>query len=271
MTGPLKINNLLGPQVMGRKSKKRKRYGQCVYCGALGPITDDHVFPQCLFDGPLPPNMPVVPACEKCNKLHKSRNDSFLRDVLARDLAAMCNPVAQRLIKGPIKRSIERNQSEFVRSIPSVLPIRPLYDSDGRFLEFANVVPVDNKRVVEIFTVIAKGLYYHTFNALLPSYITIQPRRLELKEIVDKILPLAEQGGPLNRRGDRLIKLGESVTYGYVLGKQPYFHVSFWIVTFFESIFVALILLEPIIKIKAYDGTGTSIHEQHGVAKEPRG
>lgn len=41
--------------------------GQCIYCG-LHPDTRDHVPSKVLLDDPLPPNLPVVPACAKCNQ-----------------------------------------------------------------------------------------------------------------------------------------------------------------------------------------------------------
>lgn len=39
----------------------------CAYCGS-GTKTRDHVPPKVFLDEPYPDNLPVVPACESCNK-----------------------------------------------------------------------------------------------------------------------------------------------------------------------------------------------------------
>ena len=41
--------------------------GCCIYCGGK-PETRDHVPSKILIDNPFPKNLPVVPACDKCNK-----------------------------------------------------------------------------------------------------------------------------------------------------------------------------------------------------------
>lgn len=40
--------------------------GRCTYCGGP-PETVDHVPSRVLLDNPLPANLPVVEACQKCN------------------------------------------------------------------------------------------------------------------------------------------------------------------------------------------------------------
>lgn len=41
--------------------------GFCIYCGGK-PETRDHVPSKILIDKPFPENLPVVPACDKCNQ-----------------------------------------------------------------------------------------------------------------------------------------------------------------------------------------------------------
>jgi hypothetical protein len=228
---------------MGRK--KRGKDGPCVYCGEVEKLTEDHVFPKCLFDEPLPPNMPKVPACKNCNGIQKSRNDSFLRDMLAQDSATILNPVAQRLVSGPVKRAIQRNQSECARSISSIPIAKPLFDHHGNFVDYLGVHPLDNKRIDAIFTFIAKGLYYHVFGKIIPPYIKIRAKRLEIHEVHHRLLPMLDRAGPLNSAGDKMIKLGRSVTYSYLRSNPPWFHINSWILTFFESIFYVVVFNQP--------------------------
>ena len=50
-----------------RKLFAEERFtGLCVYCGAE-PETRDHVPSKVLLDEPFPDDLPVVPACERCN------------------------------------------------------------------------------------------------------------------------------------------------------------------------------------------------------------
>lgn len=55
--------------------------GTCTYCGALGPVTSDHVPPKNLFTRPYPRNMWTVPACAKCNGGF-SKDDDYFRTAL---------------------------------------------------------------------------------------------------------------------------------------------------------------------------------------------
>lgn len=41
--------------------------GYCIYCGGK-PETIDHVPSKIIMDKPFPDNLPVVPACDKCNQ-----------------------------------------------------------------------------------------------------------------------------------------------------------------------------------------------------------
>ncbi|MBX3316386.1 MAG: hypothetical protein KF902_05925 [Phycisphaeraceae bacterium] len=53
-----------------------RNQGWCVYCGGLDE-TRDHVPSRVLLDEPLPENLPVVPACGKCNSSF-SRDEEYL-------------------------------------------------------------------------------------------------------------------------------------------------------------------------------------------------
>jgi hypothetical protein len=74
------------------KGKNRpKRIGQCVYCGAVGPVTDDHVPPRSFYPKSPPPNLITVPCCEKCN-VKFGKEDDYVRLVLTTTEGATGNP-----------------------------------------------------------------------------------------------------------------------------------------------------------------------------------
>lgn len=77
------------------KPQRLREAGQCAYCGQHDILTVDHVIPRCLFDGVtggVPSDVPKVGACRRCNNA-KSTDDTFLRDVLVRDLRLAEHPL----------------------------------------------------------------------------------------------------------------------------------------------------------------------------------
>lgn len=57
------------------------RKGECVYCGVIGPITDDDIPPKCLFKKPRPA-LVKVPSCPPCNNSVSDDDENF-RTMLA--------------------------------------------------------------------------------------------------------------------------------------------------------------------------------------------
>jgi hypothetical protein len=90
---------------MMTRKKREQRQGTCVYCGAVGPITSDHVFPELLFEQ-LDPHMVTVPACKPCNALKRGA-DEDLGLYVALDIGGSRRPYALALARKLI--SHERN------------------------------------------------------------------------------------------------------------------------------------------------------------------
>jgi len=77
-----------------------RNQGWCVYCG--GPDeTRDHVPSRVLLDEPLPSNLPVVPACEKCNNSF-SRDEEYLACLVECALAGSLATASKRPRVGSI-------------------------------------------------------------------------------------------------------------------------------------------------------------------------
>src|SRR5688572_9395897 len=62
---------------MGKRRRGLQREGTCVYCGAVGPITKDHVIPRSLFKD-RDRLMITVPSCGPCNR-KKATGEPHLR------------------------------------------------------------------------------------------------------------------------------------------------------------------------------------------------
>lgn len=87
---------------------------KCAYCGQHSKLTVDHVIPRCLFNG-VPSDAPRVGACHQCNNT-KSTDDTFLRDVLVRDLRVAEHPIAKNIRHGTHARSIAKGRSQYPRA-----------------------------------------------------------------------------------------------------------------------------------------------------------
>lgn len=76
--------------------------GRCAYCGGT-PDTRDHVPSRVFLDDPMPPNVPVVEACEDCNQsfsLDEEYLACFLECVLCgtTDASLLQRPKVQRIL-----------------------------------------------------------------------------------------------------------------------------------------------------------------------------
>lgn len=130
--------------------------GQCVYCSQHDILTVDHVIPRCLFDGVaggVPGDVPKVGACLQCNNA-KSADDSFLRDVLVRDLRLAEHPIAQTIRHGAHERSISRGKSQYPRAASR---LRFVPSPTGSGLSVAEPI-LPKERLHGIFTRLVRGL-----------------------------------------------------------------------------------------------------------------
>ena len=96
----------------------------CPYCCERPGTTADHIIPRSLFPKPIPNgiNLPTVIACQECNNEKKSITDTFLRDFLVTQLAALEKPEARNILNGPLARAFDRNQSSFKTTLTDIKP-----------------------------------------------------------------------------------------------------------------------------------------------------
>jgi hypothetical protein len=149
-----------------RKQGKRK-IRECVYCGEVKEVTKDHVIPKCLFTKPYPPNLISVFACEQCNNA-KSLNDDYLRDFLVCDNYVSQNPIAQQVFHQKLLSSQRQGSSVIAREVIKKARLEPLYTKGGIYIGDYYSTPVDEKRILKIFEIVVRGLYYDAYkNAFL--------------------------------------------------------------------------------------------------------
>jgi len=229
---------------MGRKGKKSKanraarRQGTCVYCGKAATCTDEHVVPRGLFDkdAPLPDNLIVVPACRPCNE-RKSRDDSFVRDLLVADEANTGNPLVQPVLKGQVARSMKKGWSDFSRIAQTSGRFLPVHSEGGIYLRHAFNVPIDWKRVNRFFQYVTKGLYWHFFGETFPADYQMDVRRLDLDLAVETIRDLQGRGVP----GPYVIGDGVFGVIHALSKEEDDLHSGIWVFAFYNRVFMAVI------------------------------
>src|ERR1043165_9530327 len=134
-----------------------RRAKPCVYCVEADGTSKDHVVPDCLFVDPKPPNLLTVPACLGCNNDEKSRDDTFLRDLLVVDIDND-HPVAKALLATKVRRSVERNLSEMAKFVIGAKE-QPRHDHEGKYLGQFPKAELPSGRVARIMSRIVRGLY----------------------------------------------------------------------------------------------------------------
>ncbi|MGB7070657.1 MAG: hypothetical protein WBD22_14285 [Pyrinomonadaceae bacterium] len=211
-------------------ARKKKKVGTCVYCGETRELTREHVIARCLFPGPLPSNIVLVPVCDPCNQ-EKAKHDDYLRDMLAVDVDTSKSNEAQTLLTGKVFRSAETNRSQVMRAAKSNGKFESIYSKGGIYLGQGYSFPIDGQRVNHIFSLIIRGLYYTTTSRLLPQDCEFEVRRLSSSEFNEiwKKLEKVGYNGPYHLEGVL------TCIFNYA-AEEP--AVSHWWLWFYDSVCV---------------------------------
>ena len=141
---------------------KRFKGKTCVYCAGEGASASaDHVFAREFFPVEKRGHLPIVPACNPCNKA-KSDLEHYLTAVL---------PFAGRhvdsttLLVNDVPRRLEKNQKLYRTLVAGVTKAGKL--GGGEQDDMA--VPFDSDKLVSLFAYIARGLVAHHWNVIIPA------------------------------------------------------------------------------------------------------
>jgi hypothetical protein len=153
-----------------------KKRGECAYCGKIGSLTRDHIFPKCLFPEPYPVNIDnIVRVCQACNN-KKSQDDDFLRDWLTSDIiGSQC--MAARKVFQKVLRSDLHGSSEIGTAARTKMRYSALHTNGGLYLGHYPSFRIDGTRVNYTFSRIVKALYRLEHKERLPDDYTFDVRR----------------------------------------------------------------------------------------------
>ena len=140
-----------------------RRSGECVYCGALGQLTDDHIPPEGLCGKPRPSDLVKVPSCLRCNG-GASKDDEYFRTVMVMKAGASSHPEAMT-IRPAVFRALEKaRKAGFARHI--IRSSRPvsLRTPAGLYVGRGFALDVDLARLDRVVSRITKALFWHHHN-----------------------------------------------------------------------------------------------------------
>jgi hypothetical protein len=147
---------------------KNKKIGECVYCGKMGKISNDHIPPKNLFPSPRPSNLITVPSCKECNQ-KASKDDEYFRLVLSMRHDTFEHPEVSRNFD-KLLRSLQKPKKKGFRKLllNNLSPV-DLYTPAGIYLGKTGAYSVDMKRVNSVIRRIAQGLFYKEKGRRLPD------------------------------------------------------------------------------------------------------
>lgn len=134
----------------------------CVYCATDSSVTGDHVFARSFFLEEHRANLPLVPACTKCNN-EKSKLEHYLTSVLpfgGRHAHARDN--LQKQVPRRLKKNLRLH-----RELSEGRTVAELVD-DGR-LGRRTVLPLRPGSLEELFRYIVRGLVWHHWRVCCPK------------------------------------------------------------------------------------------------------
>jgi hypothetical protein len=134
----------------------------CAYCGQpSSELTRDHVIPRALWGGKgnLRAHVVVVPACRECQQKWDLQAEYF-RNTLIAMIDKGTHPVANKVLEGPVIKSLERNEKAIAALFrnPRVVPRK---SPGGIITSFGLGFEIDQPRFAMLPEKIVRGLFFH--------------------------------------------------------------------------------------------------------------
>lgn len=145
---------------------------ECVYCGAKGKLTVDHIPPKNLFAEPRPSNLWTVPSCRRCNN-QASKDDEYFKMMLTLKDDARAHPDAKET-SASVLRSLERTEARrFARSFLDTVKYVEALSPSGIYLGRRMTYDVNLVRLDRVVSRVVKGLFYRLSGYRLPAECSV--------------------------------------------------------------------------------------------------
>jgi hypothetical protein len=140
---------------------KRFKGKLCAYCAAAVSTTADHIISREFFLVADRKNLPQAPACDKCNN-EKSQLEHYATSVLP---FGGRHPNAQTNLQTMVPKRLRKNAKlhrELVQQGGQAWS-----EESGGLVVPVMTVPLDSRRLVNLFSLIVKGLAWHHWGVYL--------------------------------------------------------------------------------------------------------
>jgi hypothetical protein len=218
---------------MPRKGKQRT--GECVHCGAVGPVTDDHVPPKNIFAPPRPPLL-TVPSCRACNA-GSSLDDEYFRAMLNFHETAGDHPDARK-VRDSVFRGLARQESAGLRRriADSTEEVR-VVSKAGLFLGTRLGYRVDLERLDRVVARTVRGLYFEVKGYRVPDgYATTVYSEDGLSDIPPAYAEKLREQLILPALANPARIFGNDVLRYWMTTATDDPHVTAWVLQFYERV-----------------------------------
>lgn len=151
--------------------RKSRKIGECIYCGRVKPITEDHVPPQSLFAKPRPGNLIKVPTCQECHSENKqvSQDDEYFRLMLTLREDTASHPDVKQILPTVLRSLARPDKVGFAKSLLKSIKEVNVRTRSGLFLGNKPAFDVNLTRLDNVAGRITKGLFYQEKGYRLPD------------------------------------------------------------------------------------------------------
>ena len=155
----------------------------CCYCGVREATTRDHVPPKSIFNRPRPSDLITVPCCFQCNN-EASKYDERFKVYLGLHVSSGGDKEAERLFREGVIPTVQHNKklNNGVRA--------NMFSLQTSTNENAKAIRWDNEAHNITIERITKGLFFHHYEKIIPSDISIQTywfKEDQLRNVDDKL------------------------------------------------------------------------------------
>ncbi len=213
---------------------KRKKTGECVYCGTIGLVTKDHIPPKNLFKRPRPHNLITVPSCLECNSGSSKDDDYFQYWAVSReDGKGNCDRDG---ILPSITRSLERPEAapfshSFLREIKLARKVSP----GGLDLGVGLFMAADGKRLDNVAKRIIKGLFFHITKHRLPDDHCVQVVHHSRWKLLPHESRVAGNDFVIALLDENPVKIGEAFRFWHLLSPNGWAR-SVWLIELYGQL-----------------------------------
>ncbi len=141
---------------------------KCILCMSENNIIKEHAIPKCLFPKNERKNLITVPTCGDCNNSLSSDEESFREFML--NCAGNDSEASKSLINSESFRSMEKAPGKAFNLLSKMEAV----NFNGKEMAILDWTVVDQEKHIRSINKIVKSLYFHHFNKILPTEISIE-------------------------------------------------------------------------------------------------